>query len=295
MYNIIGNHRGRSIAGAGIALAIALALTGCGDGDTSGPDTENEIVLFGYLYVNETISEENAIFLSRTVPVLDSYDIDEAVITNAVVTLRREGIAGADTLHMVNPGYYANPDIFIDPVTTYYLSVDIEGEAPVTAATTTPWPFEVLGEPLELPGEMVYSGIADSFPILLTCEEGEQIFMVDAYCREEWQDAQYIEAFGAEDSPQDYDEYGGDNGEPRHIYPYFRVKDLEQEGGIYRIGWYVDLFVFYGEYDVHLFSVDDNFYNYLYRDHPERNGGVEGGIGVFGSACREGWRVKAIP
>ncbi len=277
------------------ALAAMLAQTGCGDGDTSGPDTENEIVLFGYLYVNETISEENALLLSRTMPVLDNYNVDDAVISDAHVTLRKEGVAGEDTLHMIKPGYYANAEVTVEPRSTYYLSVEIDGEDPVTAVTTTPWPFELHAEPLELPGEMVYSTVADSFPILFTCEEGEQIFLVDAYCREEWQNAEYVEAFGDADSPEDYQEYGGDNGEPRHIFPYFRVKDLEQIGDNYRIGWYVDLLIFYGEYNVNLFSVDDNFYNYLYRDHPERNGGVEGGIGVFGSACRAEWHIKVIP
>ena len=31
--------------------------------------------------------------------------------------------------------------------------------------------------------------------------------------------------------------------------------------------------------------IDDNFHNYLYKEHAELNGGIEGGIGVFGSVC----------
>jgi len=192
------------------ALCLALLLAGCGDGDKTGPETEERIVLFGYLYINEPISEENAIFLSRTMPVLDSYEIDEAVISGATVTLQKDGEAGEDTLHMVRPGYYANPEVVIEPLTTYYLSVDIDGESPISASTSTPYPFDVLSEPRVLPEEMVYSTIADSFPIFLTCEEEDQVFVVDAYCLENWQDAKYIRPFD-DDYPSDYDEYGGRN------------------------------------------------------------------------------------
>ena len=41
-------------------------------------------------------------------------------------------------------------------------------------------------------------------------------------------------------------------------------------------------------------SIDQNYYNWLYRDHREENGGINGGIGVFGSACRRLWNVRAV-
>lgn len=275
-----------------LAGAAALLLAGCGNGDLTDPDQKDEIVVFGYLYVNEKVSDENAILLSRTMPIDDYYSPSDAAVTGTVVTIRKDGAAEADTLTMVRPGYYANPGVSIEPVTTYHLRVEISGESPITATTTTPWPFEVFSEPRALPDSMEHSAIADSFPIHIDCANEEQIFLVDAYCLEDWPDAEYIEAFGSNENPQDYDEYGGDNGEPRHIAPYFRVKGLERENEHYRLGWYGDLMVFYGEYDINVLSIDDNFYNYLYRDHPELSGGIEGGIGVFGSACRAKWRVK---
>lgn len=291
--SIDGRRSGR-LGALAAALAAAAVLSGCGKGDTTGPEWEKEIVVFGYLYVNETVNEGNALFLSRTMPVDEYYDIDEAVVTGALVTLRKEGAGKPDTLAMVRPGYYANPAVAVEPVATYHLRVEIEGEDPITASTTTPWPFEVFAEPKALPDSMVHSAIADSFPIHLDCESEDQIFLVDAYCLEEWENAFYIEAFGPDEQPQDYDEYGGDDGEPRHIAPYFRVKGLERENGHYRLGWYGDLMVFYGDYDIQVMSIDDNYYNYLYRDHPELNGGIAGGIGVFGSACRATWRVRAV-
>jgi len=222
------------------------------------------------------------------------YRTEDLVIEDALVTLRKEGSEETDTLAMVEPGYYANGAVTIEPRTTYHLSVRIDGEDPVTATTTTPYPFEVYDVPKELPERMVHSSVADSFPITLACDEEEQIFLVDVYCLEDWENAFYISPFGDHDKPEDYSEYGGDNGEPRHIAPYFRVGNLEAEDDLYRIGWYGDLMYFYGEYEVQVLSIDDNYYNYLYRDHPELCGGVDGAIGVFGSACRERWVVEVV-
>jgi hypothetical protein len=276
----------------GLFPFLLAVVSACGDGDTVGPDTRDEIVLFGYLYAGEAISEENAILLSRTAPVLDPYDLEGEVVTGAIVTLRREGNDEADTLSMIRPGYYAAPEIVVESRTTYHLRIEITGEEPITASTTTPWPFELIREPLALPDSMRHEAIADSFPIYLSCENEEQIFLVDSYCLEEWENARYIDPFGGEEGPEDYQEYGGDNGEPRHIAPYFRVKGLEREGDAYRIGWYGDLMAFYGTYDVQVLSIDDNVYRWLYTDHPELNGGVTGALGLFGSTSRAGWRVR---
>lgn len=286
--------RGRPARAAFLPLFLAGALAGCGDGDTTGPGTREEIVVFGYLYVGEAISEENALLLSRTRPVLDPFDPEEAAVTEAVVTIRKEGEEEADTLEMIRPGRYAEPELVIEALATYHLRVEIEGEDPITASTTTPWSFEITRQPRALPDSMPHAAIADSFPIYLRCDYEEQIFLVDAYCLEDWEDARYIDPFGAEEGPEDYQEYGGDNGEPRHIAPYFRVKGLEEEGDEYRLGWYGDLMAFYGEYDIHVLSIDENVYSWLYRDHPELSGGVSGAIGLFGSACRAAWRVKVI-
>ncbi len=103
-------------------------------------------------------------------------------------------------------------------------------------------------------------------------------------------------------APTDFTEYGGASGPPRHIFSYFRVKDIEHadpDGSdgplptVYRITWYGDMMAFYGKQEVGIFAIDANYYNYLYRDHPELNGGITGGIGVFASACRKQYFVYA--
>ena len=280
-------------------LLVAILLSACGTGSTK-PKFDEEIVLFGYLYVGGTVSDTVAIRLDRTRPVDEYYDEARAAVLNAVVTLRADSSA-ADrpaeeyTLPMTEPGVYATTGVVIREKTTYHLKAIIDGKT-VTATTTTPLAFETPREPRVLSvGVMSQSAIADSFPIVVACPDPEQIFLIDVYCLEDWQSARFIHQFGGnEDTPQSYDEYGGDSGEPRHIVAYFRLKDIRQSDQGYVVGFYGDMMWFFGQYLVGVFSLDENYYNYLYRDHPELHGGVNGGIGVFGSACRKQYAVKVV-
>ena len=274
------------------AVLLALLLPGCGGAPTK-PKFVEEIAVAAYLYVGEAVSDSNAILLTRTRPVDEPYDASAAAVRDAVVTLREDDAAREDTLRMVAPGRYANPAVVVRPLTTYRLRAQAGG-ATITASTTTPTAFEVLRGPRVLPDVMRQSAIADSFPIVVSCPDPEQIFLVDVYCLEEYQNARYVHRMGTAEHPQDYDEYGGDHGEPRHIAAYFRLKDLGAGDPDYRMSFYGDMMAFYGEYQVGVFSIDQNYYGYLYRDHPELSGGIVGGIGVFGSACRRQYHVKAV-
>lgn len=268
-------------------------LAGCA-GDTTHPGQREEIALFGYLYVGEAVTDTNAIYLTRTTDISQVYDSEDAAVLDARVTLRNERTGIVDTLRMVGPGLYANPGVTILPRTTYSLSAEFDDGRRVSASTTTPDAIEILSGPRELPGVMSHPSIPGSFPIVLRCPDPEQILFVDVYCLEGWQDAIWIHPFGNEDSPKDYTEYGGDDGQPRHIFSYFRAKDIDHEDDVYTISFYGDMMWFYGRQQVGVFAIDANYYAYIYRDHPELNGGVVGGIGVFGSASRRQYLVKAV-
>lgn len=273
-------------------VLLPLLLSGCGGAPTK-PEYVEQIAVSAYLYVGETVSRANVILLTRTRPVDEYYDADEAAIRDAIVTLRADDTALEDTLRMVAPGCYANAAVVIRPLTTYHLKAQVGGTT-ITASTTTPIAFNVLHAPLVMPDVMRQSAIADSFPLVVSCGDPEQVFLVDVYCLEDWQNARSVLTFGVGNSPSNYAEYGGDNGEPRHISTYFRLKDLGADEAGYRISFYGDMMAFYGEYLVGVFSIDQNYYNYLYRDHPELSGGIIGGIGVFGSACRRQYHVKTV-
>ena len=276
----------------GAALVLPLLLSGC-DGAPTKPKYVEQIAVSGYLYVGEAVSSSSPILLTRTRPVDETYAADEAAIQDAVVTLRADDTAVEDTLRMVAPGRYANPAVVIRARTTYHLKARIGG-ATITASTTTPVAFDVLRAPRVMPDVMRHAAIADSFPILVSCPDPEQVFLVDVYCLEDWQNARSVISIGVGDAPSNYAEYGGDDGEPRHISAYFRLKDLGNGEAGYRISFYGDMMSFYGEYRVGLFTIDQNYYNYLYRDHPELSGGIQGGIGVFGSACRRQYHLMTV-
>ena len=285
----------RIMGGAGLlAGTLALAgLAGCG-GDTTGPPTADEIAVFGHLYVGETVSAANAIHVSRVKPIDEHYDRDAAAVSDAIVTLTAAGGA-ADTLELVAPGAYADSTIVITERTTYQLHIEIPGDRVVTAATTTPLTIQINGGPPELPQTVPQAILQDTYPVLVSCDDPEQIILTDVYCLEEWQNAQWIYPIGPDDTPQNYEEYGGDDDEPRHIFAYFHVNDVVQEAGQYVVDFYGAMMAFYGKYTVHVSAIDTNVYDYLYKDHPEENGGVVGGIGLFGSACRRVWSVQVTP
>jgi hypothetical protein len=275
-------------------LALVLSfLGGCGEG-TTRPPTEDQVALFGYLYVGEAIHPENGILLSRTRPIDQAYDPAEALVKDALVTLQKEGSARVDTLRLTNSGTYSNLGVMIDSLTTYHLTAVIPGGPTLRASTTTPRPFRLSRQPrAATEGPMVHAEIADSFPIVARCADPEQIFLVDVYCLENWEDARYISPVGPHDHPQSYQEYGAADNPPRHINTYFRLRNLKLTDEGYLISFYGDMMAFYGTYDVGVYAIDANYYSYLYRDHPERNAGVIGGIGVFGSASRRTFRVEA--
>jgi hypothetical protein len=275
------------------AVAGGLAAAGCG-GDTSGPPTADEIVVFGYLYVGEPLDASRAIRVSRVQPIDDVYDPETAAVDGALVTLSVDG-GVEESLEPVAPGAYADSTIVIRPRSTYRLRVEIPGDRVVTASTTTPPAISVTGGPPETPESVRHETLQDEYPVFVACDEPRQVLLTDVYCREEWQDAVFIYPIGPEDGPADYDEYGGDNDEPRHIFAYFEADDVIQEAGLYRIDFYGAMMAFYGEYDVLVSAIDANTYAWLYRDRPEENSGVQGGLGVFGSASRRAWRVTVTP
>jgi hypothetical protein len=279
------------VPAAMLALAALLALAGCAE-DTTGPQATGTIAVFGTLYIGERPAGVNGIHVTRVEPIDAPYDADSAAVNDALVTLLREGEVEPDTLEWMGPGVYGTWRT-IEARTTYHLRVEVPGHAPITASTTTPYAFEAEGGPPHR--HVAYDSLQAFYPILVRCEDPRQVFVVDAYCQEKWEDARYVNPFGNRNAPDDYDEYGGDNGEPRHIFGYFRLEQVVMSGDAYLIDFYSAMMVFYGEYDVQVLSIDDNTYNYIYRDHPEENGGIVGGIGLFGSAQRRVWTLVSEP
>ena len=135
-------------------------------------------------------------------------------------------------------------------------------------------------------------------PVILNCEDEEQIVYIDMFCNESFENAEYISPFTEDHKfPENREEYdGGVNGEPRHIQAFARLKDLETDNfpGQYVVFWYNSMIVFYGSNTMQILAIDDNYHNYLYTENPEFNGGIQGGIGVFGSVCGEKFELMVM-
>jgi hypothetical protein len=240
------------------------------------------------------MTPENGIRLGRVGAIDERFDPDAAAIDDALVVLRSEQPSRLDTLPRVAPGVYANDQVYVLPGRTYHLRVQLADGDTLAASTTVPEILSITGGPP--PWSVSHDALASGYPIHLDGRDTTQIILCDVYCRSSWSDARYINPFGDHDRPDDEQEYGGENGEPRHIFAYFRLGELARwsTGSSFVLDFYSALMAFYGPYELNVMAIDENTYRWLYQDHPEENGGVEGGLGVFGSAIRRKWYLDVI-
>ncbi len=275
-------------------FAIIL-ISGC-EKNPSEPDFQKEITVFGYLYGNETLGPEHAIRIFNTRPVTSYYDPNEAAVKDADVAITQQSNGTVTKLisSAGNPGYYYNNSLQILPKETYLLTVKVDDKI-VTASTTVPAELET--ESQLSPDSVNYennTNLGYDKPVFLEFEDTDRIIMVEMYCNEPYNNAEYINQFNGHKYPEDDEEYeGSGNGEPRRIYALVPYKELESElyNKRYTVYWYASMFVFYGSYTLHIMAIDDNMHHYMTRENPELSGGINGGIGVFGSLCGEQYQL----
>ncbi|OQY27355.1 MAG: hypothetical protein B6244_10865 [Candidatus Cloacimonetes bacterium 4572_55] len=302
-----------------VLLIILSVFAGCSN-DSGDPDYREELVIFGYLFVDEAVTPENAIFVGKTLPIDEYYEQSRSALSGAIVQLENEDASESFLLTEEDPqnrpGFYSNSDVVIESQTHYRLTVETADQSKSAFSQTfTPYLMEMIEEPSYIPKElifdeddellptdtvpdsltMVFDDIPDYHRIVFRCSDPteEQICLVDIYCLEKWQDAHYIYVLNDHDQPEDEEEYEGQGSEePRHTMGYLRLENFDEENGDYVFNWYGGMFAFWGRYELGLYTIDDNYYNFLYKTNPEQNSGIEGGIGVFGSACRQVYYLK---
>lgn len=288
----------KRIRRAMFALCVPLIWTGCGK-NAASPEFKPEISIFGYLWGNEKLDSSHAILVATTEPIMQSYDIKSAGIREAEATLIEASSGRVTVLRDAEdrPGFYFNDSLTISPKTTYRLRVRT-GEKELTAVTTVPPPLAVntlLRR--DTVNAVRQKNISRDFPVFISSESPEQIILIEMFCNETFENAQYIHPFDDKHKkPGNRNEYdGGLNGEPRRIMGIARLKELvspDYPEGTTVIDWYSSMFVFLGSNTLTVSVVDDRIHRYLTSEHPELEGGVEGGIGVFGSLCGEKFRFE---
>jgi hypothetical protein len=272
-------------------LALLILIVSClsCEKSTLQAGYDRQVAIFGYLWGGENLDEAHAILVTWTQPISDYYDPANAVIDNATVRIIHEGSGRSVTLQpsTSHPGLFFNDSLLIEYGAAYRLEVDA-GETRVSARTTVP-PRMGFYTPLNADtlNWVRPENLGREKPVFLECESLEQIILVDVYCNEEYYNAEYIQPFSENRKfPQSQEEYdGGRDAEPRHIRAFMMYRDLAATAfdGRHVVYWYDALIAFYGSYTLQVLAIDDNYHNYLYREHPERSGGINGGLGVFGS------------
>jgi len=279
---------------------LLLIIFACGKSPNM-PDYQKEVAVFGFLWGNKPMTADQAIMVAYTQPIDKTYEFSQAAIQDANVTITDITAGKVYILRETEqPGFYFNDSLIPQPKMEYVLSIEVDDKI-VTATTTVP---QVLGIQTNLGRDTVDSVYHDDLsknnPIFIECEDAEQIIVVDMYCNESWENAEYLSPFWGQEKPGEAGEYGGNDGnsEPRHIIASAKFRDLlsfADYTGKHVIDWYSSMIVFFGSNTMQVMAIDDNYYNFInINEYPESQSGVNGGIGVFGSAYGETFRLYVL-
>ncbi len=280
-----------------IFLSI-IVVSGC-DTNPTRPKSQRKVAVYGFLWGDEYVTKKHGIYISYTKPILEKYDINKAGIPNATVTLT-DSSSGTTTQLKHNPdrpGFYYDDQFYIKPNTTYLLQINVDGKV-LTASTHVP---PVLEMQTELRSDTVNvitrTNIGYKKPIWINTSRDDQIILVDMYCNESWENAEYIYPFGNQKHPRNREEYDqGQNGEPRYIHALVAYRDMfsSEFGNLPVIYWYHSMIVFYGSNTMQVLAIDENYHRYFYTEHPPLEGGIHGGVGLFGSVYGKVFELHVV-
>jgi hypothetical protein len=279
-------------------IALLLAI-GCSKNPTS-PTYQKEVSLFGYLWGGKPLSADRALLLTWTRPITDYYNLNDAALANAQVVVTEKETGHIFVLHntAAAPAYYYNDSLRVQPGYTYSLIVRAEDRT-VTAETRVPQTIALSTSlSADSANRVQPTNLGFERPIFVECQNPDQMLLVDMFCNEPFDNAEYIKPFSDNRKyPGNQEEYdGGRNAEPRHIRAFMKYQDIAAPlyGGRHVVYWYASMLVFWGSNTLQVLAIDDNFHRYLYEEHPELNGGVKGGIGLFGSVNGEQYQLQVI-
>jgi hypothetical protein len=272
---------------------------GC-DKNPAAPEYQKEVTVFGFLWGNEYLTADHAMMLSYSQPITAYYDFNQAAIRGAEVSLTEIG-SGVSHFLMESPekpGFYFNDLVFIKPKTSYTLRISVDGRE-VTATTTVPPQLELQTELDTVNVNQVnHTNLSKSIPIFLDCESPEQVILVDMYCNESYETAEYVTEFFGQSQPGSVEEYeSGQNGEPRHIMGFGKYETFTSANfpNRYVVDWYSSMIVFFGSYTLQVMAIDKNYQTYLTtQEYREFESGIEGGIGLLGSVTGKTFKLQVV-
>ncbi|MBN1782974.1 hypothetical protein JW948_17705 [bacterium] len=273
-----------------LIITLGLTVTHC-DKNPSEPAYQEEVMIFGYLWGNEPLDASHAISIKTTQPLSEAYDDARAAVRNAVVTLTDSASGEVWTLHDADaaPGMYYNDAIMIRPLNAYTLTVETENRT-VTAVTRVPVELDLITElKTDSLNDAYQKNLGYEKPVYVECDcADDAVILVDMFCEEYWEDAEYINPFFGYEKPETREDYDmGVNGEPRHIQAILTYQDLVSPDfdNRHTVYWYASMIVYYGRNTMQITAIDENYTNYIFDEHPVYSGGVVNGLGLFASMC----------
>lgn len=283
----------------GISLALMIA---CGVDYTSSQRYSGDLYFIsGLLREGEPISLDNPIRIGKVAEVGDTVDLRTMMISARVTLIDSLNHHQIELIPAPNQFvkylcYYDSSQSFIPKEKqTYYIRIEIEGYAKIiTAQTTIPAKFLIEPNPgftsdstATMP-EMKAELIGSTYPMKMKAEvmpgERYMVLYYRAFCLENWQDAEYSDNyfFKFRDKPEEEEEYEDPaTGYPRKMD--FFTTSVPNDKGFINDKTYGTLFAFYGRYELTIYSVDNNYYYYLYKPEGFNKSGVTNGIGYLGS------------
>jgi len=293
-----------------LTIIFLVLITGCNDFTSSTRYEGSFYTLTGLLHEGETVTMDNALFIGRSV---DAYggNLDEIIIDNAIVFLHNQTRNDSIQLQFFmnfsqndedisQIGYYDPSGSFlIHANETYYINAEIPlEESSVLLEATTIIPDTIVvnilqdasfaSDPeLEFP-ELSYEVANIEHPLTIGTYSADIVkLFFQFYCLEDFEDAEYIIDYpGIGDHPEEEEDYEDPiTGIPRKIEYYAEYQPSSTNEDYYLISdnGYKPNLIFYGKYAITIYSIDDNYYNFLYKTNNYLHGGIINGFGYFGS------------
>jgi hypothetical protein len=310
---IIGKRTARLL----LILLTALLLAGCSDFVSPERYTTPQYTLNGILKAGETIGFENPVWIGKSAS-LDELNSTELFVHDATVRILQTAPNGDTLSFYLTPVSFPIPDsdrqvtFYIDPEMhviqpehNYRIEVTVPGyDKLISAETSVPKVAELVPnfnftppagqgyttDPSDTLTSIPYTLVDLHYPVTVRVD-GDQVvnYMVELFCLEEFStDLEFTTVFfGQEHPPAEMESnYYQASGETiRRINIMSRFVSRQHTDG----NWYVSLsdyrqaYIFYGRYKVTAYVMDDNYYKYKFMPEGYYHGGVQNGLGCFGS------------
>lgn len=299
-------------------FCVALLIISCTEFTAPERYTEMSYYLTGILKAGKTVDFENPIIVGKTTSV-ENVSFGDFFVNGADVTIFEMDNTGTildsinlscipiplleDTLFIYVD---VNAYLLIEPELTYRIEAIIDTTSFLWAETIVPKTVQIVADSLVTQNsgyttdpnppiwpEMVFDSIDLDHPIqIITQDDGSFNLHAEFYCLEEWYDAEYVFAMEEDTFPEDEEEYESEaDGSPRKTTTFYIFQPTDN---MINFSFYQYAFNFYGRYKVTVSSIDDNYLNYLYRPEGFNHGGINGGVGYFGSAVSHVMYTKVI-